>query len=128
MSNHLKFYIGGEWVDPLEAAAIDVINPATEQAFTQISAGSSKDIDRAVAAARAAFDDYSQWSVEQRLELLSRIEQEYRNRSDDIARAISEEMGAPIDMSRSSQTALGLSHIKSAIRSLQNFTFESVDA
>ena len=127
MSNHLKFYIGGEWVDPLEAATIDVINPATEQAFTQISAGSSKDIDRAVAAARAAFDDYSQWSVEQRMELLNRIENEYRGRGDDIAQAISEEMGAPIDMSRSSQTALGLSHIRSAIRALESFNFESVE-
>ena len=127
MSNHLKFYIGGEWVDPLEAATIDVINPATEQAFTQISAGSSKDIDRAVAAARAAFDDYSQWSVEQRMELLNRIENEYRSRGDDIAQAISEEMGAPIDMSRSSQTALGLSHIRSAIRALESFNFESVE-
>ena len=127
MSNHLKFYINGEWVDPLEAATIDVINPATEQAFTQVSAGSAKDIDRAVVAARAAFEDYSQWSVEQRLELLGRIEQEYRKRGDEIAKAISDEMGAPIDMARSSQAAVGVSHIRGAIRTLQNFNFESVE-
>ena len=127
MSNHLKFYINGEWVDPVEAATIDVINPATEQAFTQISAGSAKDIDRAVVAARTAFDAYSEWSVEQRLELLGRIEQEYRKRSDDIAKAISDEMGAPIDMSRSSQAAVGVSHIRGAIRTLQNFSFESIE-
>ena len=68
--DHLKFFIDGEWVDPVEPATIDVINPATEKAFTQISAGSAADVDRAVAAARRAFVDYSQWSVEKRLALL----------------------------------------------------------
>ena len=53
--DHLKFYIDGAWVDPVTAATIDVINPATEKAFTQVSAGSAADIDRAVAAARSAF-------------------------------------------------------------------------
>ena len=50
--DHLKFYIDGAWVDPLTPATIDVINPATEKAFTQVSAGSAEDVDRAVAAAR----------------------------------------------------------------------------
>jgi len=60
MKDHLKFYIDGAWVDPIIPATIDVINPATEKAFIQISAGSPDDIDRAVVAARKAFNDYSQ--------------------------------------------------------------------
>ena len=71
--DHLKFFIDGALVDPIIPASIDVINPATEKPFTQISAGSPEDVDRAVAAARKAFIDYSQWSVQQRLELLEKI-------------------------------------------------------
>ena len=126
MQNNLKFYINGEWIEPAEPAIIDVINPATEQPFTQISAGSSVDIDRAVAAARAAFDGYSQWSVEQRIELLERIRTVYKTRFEDIAQAISTEMGAPIDMSRSSQTVIGMGHIKNAINILKDFEFETL--
>jgi len=127
MNNHQKFYINGEWVDPVTPATMDVINPATEQVYTQISAGSAADIDRAVAAARAAFDGYSQWSVEQRLELLERIREVYKTRFDDIASAISQEMGAPIDLAKGSQTILGLGHIKNAISVLKDFTFETVE-
>ncbi|MFA9420521.1 MAG: aldehyde dehydrogenase family protein [Gammaproteobacteria bacterium] len=127
MQNHLKFYINGEWIDPVTAATIDVINPATEQAYTQISAGSAEDIDRAVAAARAAFESYSRWSVEQRLELLGRIREVYETRYEEIATAISEEMGAPISMSRGSQTKLGTGHIDAAINSLREFNFETVE-
>lgn len=127
MSNHLKFYINGEWVDPVTPATIDVINPATEQVYTQISAGSPEDIDRAVTAARKAFESYSQWSVEQRLELLQRIREVYKTRFEDLAQAVSQEMGAPIDLARGSQTKLGAGHIKSAIRALENFKFETVE-
>ncbi len=127
MQNYLKFYINGEWVDPITPATIDVINPATEQAFTQISAGSAGDVDRAVIAARSAFNSYSQWTVEQRLELLERILEIYKTRREDIASAMSKEMGAPISLARGSQTKLGENHIKSAINALKGFTFESVE-
>ena len=80
MQNNLKFYINGEWIDPAVPAVIDVINPATEQPFTQISAGSAVDIDRAVVAARAAFNSFSQWSVKERLDLLERIRSIYKTR------------------------------------------------
>ncbi len=125
--DHLKFYIDGEWVDPVTPATIDVINPATEQAFTQISAGSPEDIDRAVSAARRAFIDYSQWSVQQRLALLEKIRTSYKNYFDDIAEAIRLEMGAPVDLARGSQAKLGHGHIKSAIKALLNFTFETTE-
>lgn len=125
--NHLQFYINGEWVDPLVADTIDVINPATEQVYTQISAGTKEDVDRAVAAAREAFKTYSQWSVEDKLSLLQRIADIYQTRSNDLAEAISQEMGAPIDLAKGSQTRLGLDHIHSAIKALRNFSFESIE-
>jgi len=123
--DYLKFYIDGKWVDPVTPATIDVVNPATEKAFTQISAGSIADVDRAVAAARRAFVDYSQWSVQQRLALLEKIRVAYKKYFDDIAEAIRLEMGAPVDLARGSQAKLGAGHIKSAIKALLNFTFET---
>ena len=127
MTDYLRFYIDGDWVDPAGSSTIDVINPASEEVFARISAGSPADVDRAVAAARRAFERYSQWSISERLELLHRIEREYARRQDDIAEAISTEMGAPIDMARSSQAVLGINHVRSAIRALENFAFESVE-
>ncbi len=127
MKDYLKFYIDGQWVDPVTPATIDVINPATEKAFTQISAGSPADVDQAVVAARKAFTEYSQWDVKQRLELLEKIRVVYKDYFDDIAQAISDEMGAPIDLARGSQTKLGAGHIKSAIKALLNFTFEATE-
>ncbi len=127
MSDYLKFYIDGAWVDPVEPATIDVINPATEQAFARISAGSAADVDRAVAAARRAFDEYSQWSVKQRLELMHRIREQYEVRREDLAQATSAEMGSPIDQARQWQVSLGENHIETAIRSLQDYVFETVE-
>jgi aldehyde dehydrogenase (NAD+) len=125
--DHLKFYIDGAWVDPVTPATIDVINPATEKAFTQVSAGSAEDVDRAVLAARRAFVDYSQWSVQQRLALLEKIRVAYKKYFDEIAEAIQLEMGAPLDLARGSQAKLGAGHIKSAIKALLNFSFEIVE-
>ena len=73
MNNHLRFYINGEWVDPAIPARLDVVDPSTEEAYTAISAGSAADVDRAVAAAKAAFPVFSQWSKVERLALLRRI-------------------------------------------------------
>ena len=70
MSNHLKFYINGAWVDPVTPRKMDVINPATEEPFTAISIGSAADVDRAVAAAKAAFPKFSQTSKAERIALL----------------------------------------------------------
>ncbi len=125
--DHLKFYIDGAWVDPVIPATIDVINPATELAFTQVSAGSATDVDLAVSAARRAFTGYSRWSVTERLELLQEIRRVYKKYFDDIAQAISTEMGAPIDLARGSQSKLGAAHIKSGIKALLNFQFDAVE-
>jgi aldehyde dehydrogenase (NAD+) len=124
MSNHLNFYINGQWVPALGAQTIEVINPATEQVLTHIAAGSAEDVDRAVIAARTAFASYSNWSVAKRLALLKRILAAYKLRYEDIALAISQEMGAPITLARESQAALGLGHTRAAIKALENFQFE----
>lgn len=125
--NHLQFFINGEWVDPVVESTIDVINPATEQVYTRISGGSAEDVDKAVAAARAAFETFSQWSVHARLQLLQRIYEIYQTRMEEIADAISQEMGAPVDLARSWQVKLGLDHIETAVKSLRNFEFESIE-
>lgn len=127
MQNNLKFYINGEWVNPTTPNQFDVINPATEEAFTQISLGSKEDVDKAVSAAKEAFPSYSKWSVEARADLLQRVLDLYKIRHDEIAKAISLEMGAPITMSKADQAAVGSSHFQSALDALKNFTFEKED-
>ncbi|MEX0810402.1 MAG: aldehyde dehydrogenase family protein [Dongiaceae bacterium] len=124
MSNHLKFYIDGAWVDPAKPATLDVINPATEEAYTKISVGSAADVDRAVKAARAAFPSFSQTGKKERLALLRRILEIYFKRKEDVARAISDEMGAPMGLARNAQAAVGLGHLKATIEALEKFEFE----
>lgn len=124
MREALQFYIGGQWVDPIEPATLDVINPATEKPAGRISMGGRADADRAVAAARGAFDAYSQSSRDERIALLQRIVGEYQNRYADIAAAITEEMGAPTTLSNQAQAAVGIAHLQTAIGVLQQFSFE----
>jgi aldehyde dehydrogenase (NAD+) len=124
MSNNLKFYINGAWVDPVTPRTLEVVNPATEEAYTKISIGSAADVDKAVTAARAAFPAFSQTTKTERLRLLRRILEGYVARIDDIARAVSDEMGAPIGMARNSQAAAGQAHIQSTIKALEAFEFE----
>ena len=107
----LKFYINGAWVDPATPRTLDVINPATEEAYTAISIGSAADVNRAAAAAKAAFPKFSQTSKSERVTLLKRIIECYRARMEDIAQAVSAEMGAPIGMARDSQAAAGLAQV-----------------
>jgi aldehyde dehydrogenase (NAD+) len=121
-----QFYIDGAWVDPVEPKELKVINPATEEVAGVISMGSSKDVDRAVAAARRAFDSYSRTSPAERLALMERILAAYKAHYDEIAQAISIEMGAPITLSKGSQTGIGVGHISAMIEVLKNFKFEEM--
>ncbi|WP_281976628.1 aldehyde dehydrogenase family protein [Pseudorhizobium flavum] len=123
MSNHLKLFIDGRWVEPAIPVALDVINPATEEPFTQIALGSSEDVDRAVAAAKSAFPAFSLWSKQERLTLLRHILSEYKARYEEIARAVSREMGAPIAFARDSQAAAGKAHLIATIEALEDFVF-----
>jgi len=121
-----QFYIDGAWVDPVEPKELKVINPATEEPAGVISMGSSKDVDRAVMAARRAFDSYSRSSPAERLALMERILAAYKAHYDEIAKAISIEMGAPITLSKGSQTGIGVGHISAMIDVLKNFKFEEM--
>ena len=123
MSNRLKFYIDGAWVDPVVPNRIGVINPATEEVFAEISGGAGADVDRAVAAAKAAFPSYSRTSHKERLELLKRCLEIYNRRYDEIAAAVSEEMGAPIGFSKEAQVFVGQGHFQALIDAFENFAY-----
>ncbi len=124
MSNHKKFYINGEWTDPVKPAALDVINPATEETYTSISVGSAADVERAVAAAKAAFPKFSATSKAERLGLLRRILELYNQRAEEIAMAVSDEMGAPMAWARDAQTWAGRVHLEATIAALESYQFE----
>ena len=121
-----QFYINGAWVDPIEAKEFNVINPATESVAGVISMGGPKDVDRAVAAARRAFDKYSRTTPAERLALLERVLSAYKAHFDEIAQAISTEMGAPITLAKGSQTRIGVGHISAMIEVLKTFKFEEM--
>ena len=100
MREYLKFYIDGQWVDPVEPKTLDVDNPTTEQVSGKIALGSAADVDKAVKAARKAFATWSVSTREERLDLLQAIAAEYQKRSGDLADAVHEEMGAPPSLGR----------------------------
>ena len=124
MREYMKFYIDGEWVDPVTPKSMDVINPATEAVSGHISAGSAADVDKAVAAARKAFETYSQTTREERIDLLQRVLAEYQKRFPDVAAAITEEMGAPVSLAQRAQAPIGMAHIATGIEVLKNYKFE----
>src|SRR6185437_4829805 len=119
-----RFYIDGRWVEPVEPKEFTVINPATEAPAGVISMGSAKDVDRAVAAARRAFESYAQTSREERRALLEKILAVYKKRYQDIAGAIRDEMGAPIRLAKGSQARIGIGHISAMIELLKTFEFD----
>ncbi|MDE2239640.1 MAG: aldehyde dehydrogenase family protein, partial [Rhodospirillales bacterium] len=123
MPDHLKFYINGAWVEPVVPNRIPVINPATEEAFTEISGGSEADVNKAVAAAKAAFKSYSRASQKERLELLESCLAEYNKRYDDIAWACAREMGAPLTFAKEAQAWVGQQHFMATIEKLKTFEF-----
>jgi aldehyde dehydrogenase (NAD+) len=124
MVNRLKFYIDGAWVDPAVMKTVAVTNPATEDKLYDIAVGSKADVDKAVAAARRAFETFSVTTREQRIELLSKIIEAYKARAKDIATAISDEMGAPMTLAERAQAAAGLGHLASTLDVLKNYEFE----
>jgi aldehyde dehydrogenase (NAD+) len=123
MSNHELFYINGEWVPPVVPATLDVINPATEEAYTKISVGSKADVDKAVAAAKAAFKTFSKTSHADRLALLKKILEVYNERFEDIGKAVSDEMGAPMSFALDAQAWAGRAHMEATIKALEDYSF-----
>ncbi|NGM86762.1 aldehyde dehydrogenase family protein [Parapusillimonas sp. SGNA-6] len=121
MLNERKFYIDGRWQDPSSSALLDVINPATAKVHTRIAAGNAADIDKAVKAARNAFDSFSVSSKEERIELLKKILAGFEQRVDDLSEAMSIEMGVPLKAAKDIHFPSGPGHIREAIRVLQDF-------
>ena len=124
MNESLTFYIDGQWVDPIEPRAIDVINPATDKAIGRVSLGSRADVDRAVKAARLAFATYSRISKADRIALLKKVIACYEERLDDLAKTISSEMGAPMSLATAAQAPLGLRQLDTALEVLKSYEFK----
>ena len=124
MQDARKFYINGQWVDPLDGTDMVVIDPSTEEAFATISLGGAPDTEAAVAAAKAAFPKWRKSSKAERADLMDSILDVYMRRSDEMGAVISREMGAPIDMSKTQQSSTGSNHPKAFIRAFGDFEFE----
>ena len=123
MQSYLKQYIDGEWVESEGGRRYEVIDPASEQPVTAVTLGTAADVDKAVAAARRAFETWSQTTVGERQALLGRIIEEYKARIPDLAKAISAEMGAPIGLASAAQAPTGLAHFAATLKALGEFTF-----
>jgi aldehyde dehydrogenase (NAD+) len=124
MKDCRQFYIDGKWVAPTTANDFPVTNPATEETIATISLGSAADVDKAVKAARKAFETFSETTREERLDLLNRIIAAYQAHYDEMVETISQEMGAPVWLSRAAQAAAGMGHFFEMTRVLQEFKFE----
>ena len=123
-ANMLKFYIDGQWVDPISTARIGVENPATEEIVCEVAMGNALDADRAIMAARAAFDGWTYTPVKDRIALVKRILEVYNSRYEDFAQAMSTEMGAPITWARGAQAWAGQVHIEATIKAAEEMVWE----
>ncbi|SAL58114.1 aldehyde dehydrogenase [Caballeronia choica] len=124
MSNALKFYIDGAWVEPSGDARLPVIDPCTEEAFAEIALGNEQDVNRAVAAAKRAFVTFSQTTPAERLALIRRILAVYLERYDEMAAVISREIGAPKALSHAWQAGLGKRHLEELLRTCETFAWQ----
>ena len=125
MENLDKFYIDGKWVTPNSNQEMPVINPATEKKIGTVILGNDNDVDLAVKAANLAFETFSQSIKEERLKLLKRIHEATSDRFEDLAQAMSNEMGAPITMAREAQADAGLGHLQGFIEALEKLEEEN---
>lgn len=124
MREALTFYIDGQWVAPSTSTIIDVIDPATEGVAGRVAIGDAHDVDKAVAAARRAFETFSRTDVAERLALLDAIIAAYQRRSADLAEAVTAEMGAPDWLATAAQIPLGLGHLQTARQILEGYSFD----
>lgn len=123
MLDYSRFYIDGQWIDPVRPNPVPVLNPATEAACATMSLGSAADVDLAVAAARRAFHTFSRTTVDERLELLERIRVAFVRRQEEIAAAITAEIGAPITFSREAQIPMAMSHFDAVSQGLRDMAW-----
>ena len=123
MNDCLDFYINGAWVKPVTPNSCEVLNPATEEVIGHISLGSKADVDKAVAAARKAFESYSRTTREERVALLEKVLASYAAHLDELAETISAEMGAPMWLAKAAQAPSGMAHIANTIETLKTYEF-----
>ncbi|MBO9476455.1 aldehyde dehydrogenase family protein [Shimia sp. R11_0] len=119
-----QFYINGQWVDPVAANDLNVIDPATEEVCAVISLGDQADTDAAVAAARAAFPAWAETPLEERVSLVKKLRDIYTARREDMAEAMRLEMGAPKDLATNNQWGAGVWHLDGFLQALESFEFE----
>jgi len=119
-----EFYINGRWVAPSASNDFQVIDPSTEEPCAVISLGSEADTNAAVAAAKAALPEWMARPASERIALVARLLELYAARNEDLAQAISMEMGAPIDMARTQQFGAGAWHLKNFLKAAENFEFD----
>ncbi len=124
MIDRRKFYINGNWINPIKKNDFEVINPSNAESYATISIGSKEDVNLAVRAAKDAFSDWSKVNVKDKISLLENLLRIYKSRWNEITQTMSEEMGAPLDWSSSAQTASGADHIGDFIKRLKEFCFE----
>jgi len=124
MADRLKFYIDGAWTAPASVKTVSVVNPATEEPMYEVALGSAADVDKAVAAARLAFESFSMSTREDRVALLGSIVEVYKRRMKEIAAAISDEMGAPLVFAERAQAGSGLGHLMTTLEVLKSYPFE----
>lgn len=117
-----QFYIDGDWTAPHGADEHAIINPADGKKLGTLRLGNNNDVDKAVAAAKSAFQSFQHTSVKQRLELLNRVLEVFKSRYDEFVLAITQEMGAPITLSRDAQAFCGIDHLEAMIRALESFS------
>ena len=125
VENLRKFHIDGAWVEPSVDETLDVVNPATEEVIGAIAMGGQADVDAAVAAATAAFGEFSQTGREERVALLERICEGYAARSAELAATVSAEMGAPMALAVQAQVPSGMGHFRTMLKILADFEFET---
>lgn len=120
-----QFYIDGAWCPATGTARAEVIDPATEMSAGSVALGEAADVDRAVAAARAAFQGFSQSSADSRMALLARISALMSERAGELAQAVTREMGSAIGFSRDRQVPAGIAHVDCTIAAMRDFPFQT---
>lgn len=124
MRNQRKFYIDGQWVEPHSRQTADIINPANEEVIGAVTLGDQKDVDAAVGAARNAFENFSQTTAAERIALLERIIEIYKQRMAEIGEVVSREIGAPVSLAQTAQAPAGLGHFEATLQALRDFEWE----
>ncbi|ROM79080.1 aldehyde dehydrogenase family protein [Pseudomonas brassicacearum] len=122
-----QLYINGTWSSPAQPATLPVVNPATEEVIAEVAHGSAADVDRAVAAARAAFPGWSATPVEARVSILGKIHELILERQEALAQVLSLEMGAAIGFARAMQVPLAAEHVRVARDVLATYRFQKVE-